>query len=136
MFLIDFRDLRELALENLQTANLALDNKLYNTALENCHYALEKIMKSAIYKEGGTPPTSGHKGHDLVEIANTKINGRKYLHNKIKSNSNMLKYWTEVGSFWKTHHRYEKLNIDAFDMDDMFDAYEGLVRWIDKNLID
>jgi hypothetical protein len=134
--LVDFRDLRELALENLQTAELALEKKLYNTSLENCHYALEKIMKSAIYKEGGNPPTSGQRGHDLVEIANTKVNGRKYLHNKIKSNSIMLKYYTQVGSFWKTHQRYEKLNIDPFDMDEMFDAYEGLVRWIDKNLVD
>jgi HEPN domain-containing protein len=134
--LVDFRDLRELALENLQTANLALENELFNTALENCHYALEKIMKSAIYKEGGNPPTTGQKGHNLVEIANTRVNGRKYLHNAIKSDRNMLRYWTQVSSFWKTHHRYEKLNIDPLDMDDIFDAYEGLVRWIDKNLID
>lgn len=134
--MVNFRDLRELALENLQTANLALENKLFNTALENCHYALEKIMKSAIYKEGGVPPTSGQKGHDLVEIANTKVSGRKYLYNEIKSNSLMLKYWTQVSSFWKTHQRYEKLNINPDDMDDIFDSYEGLVRWIDKNLID
>lgn len=134
--MVNFRDLRELALENLQTANLAVENELFNTALENCHYALEKIMKSAIYKEGGTPPSSGQKGHDLVKIANTRINGRKYLHNAIKTNRNMLKYWSQVSSFWKTHHRYEKLNIDPLDMDDIFNAYEGLVRWIDKNLID
>lgn len=123
-------------MENLQTANLALDNELFNTALENCHFALEKIMKSAIYKEGGTPPTSGQKGHNLVEVANTRVNGRKFLHNAIKSDRNMLRYWTQVSSFWKTHHRYEKLKIDPLDMDEIFDAYEGLVRWIDRNLID
>lgn len=89
--MVDFRDLRELALENLQTANLALENELFNTALENCHYALEKIIKSAIYKEGGNPPTSGQKGHNLVEIANTRVNGRKYLHSAIKSDRNMLR---------------------------------------------
>lgn len=132
----NFRDLRELALENLQTANLALENELFNTALENGHYALEKIMKSAIYKAGGQPPSSGQKGHDLVEIANTRVNGRKHLYNAIKSNGTMLKYWTQVSSFWKTHQRYEKLDIDPLDMDEIFDAYEGLVRWIDKNLID
>lgn len=134
--MVNFRDLRELALENLQTANLALENELFNTALENCHYALEKIMKSAIYKEGGVPPTSGSRGHDLVVIADTLIGGRKYLYNKIKSNGLMLKYWTQVRSFWATHQRYEKLSIDPLDMDEIFDAYEGLVRWIDKNLID
>lgn len=48
----------------------------------------------------------------------------------------MLKYWTQVRSFWATHQRYEKLSIDPLDMDEIFDAYEGLVRWIDKNLID
>lgn len=133
---MNYRDLRELALENLQTANLAFENKLFNTALENCHYALEKIMKSVIYKAGGLPPTSGLKGHDLVEIANTRVKGRKLLHNRIRSNPSMLKYWTQVSSFWKTTQRYEKLNIDPLDMDEMFDAYEGLVRWIDKNLID
>ena len=134
--MVDFRDLRELALENLQTAGLALENCLYNTALENCHFALEKIMKSAIYKEGGNPPTSGSKGHDLVQIANTKINNRKYLHNKIKSHRVMLQYWTEVSSFWKIHQRYEKISIDEDDIEKMFDAYEGLVKWIDKNLVD
>jgi len=133
---VDFRELRELALENLQTANLAYEHKLYNTALENFHFALEKIMKSAIYKEGGNPPISGQKGHDLVAIANTKVAGRKYLHKAIMSDRAMVKYWTEVRGFWSTQQRYKAVAIDLLEMDDIVSAYEGLVRWIDKNLID
>jgi HEPN domain-containing protein len=127
---------RLLALEKLRLAEMAIDEDLYNACIENCHFALELIMKAAIYKAGGTPPTSSKKGHDLLEISKVKINGVKFLHKKILSTRTVLPLWLKIYNRWDTDQRYQYHNIDPLEMDSLFDAYRGVFKWIENNYVD
>jgi HEPN domain-containing protein len=131
-----FEEHRLLALEKLRLAEVAIDEQLYNACIENCHFALELIMKAAIYKAGGMPPTSAKKGHDLLEISKVKIGGVKYLHKKIMSTRTVLQLWLKIYNRWDTSKRYQYLEIDPLEMDSIFDAYRGVFKWIENNYVD
>ncbi len=68
---------RLLALERHQVAKHAFSQGWNNSVLDDYHMSMELIMKSAIYKHGGKPPTSSVKGHDLVEISKSTICGQR-----------------------------------------------------------
>lgn len=131
-----FEEHRLLALEKLRLAELAIDEQLYNACIENCHFAVELIMKAAIYKAGGTPPATSKKGHDLLEISKTKIDGIKFLHKKILATKTVLHLWLRIYNRWDTSKRYQYLTIDYLEIDSLFDAYRGVFKWIENNYVD
>ena len=132
----NFEEHRLLALEKLRLAEMAITEGLYNACMENCHFALELIMKAAIYKAGGTPPTSSQKGHDLLEISMVKIDGMKFLHKKLMSTRTVVQLWLTIYNRWDTKQRYQYLEIDPLEIDDVFDAYRGVFKWIESNYVD
>jgi hypothetical protein len=70
------------ALGRLEAAELLMGSEMYDHAMEQCHFALEKIMKAALIKHGGESPASARAGHNLLIICNTKVGGRKILQSK------------------------------------------------------
>jgi hypothetical protein len=127
---------RLLALEQMELAELALDSRNYNASIGCSHMALELIMKSAIYKAGGVPPTSSVKGHDLLEISKVKIGNRKFLHSAICSDVTILPLWLIVYNRWDTSKRYEYLELDPLEMDDLISKYRRVFIWIKSKFVD
>ena len=125
-----------LALEHKQTAEQALDARNFNAAISEAHLALELIMKSAIYKAGGIPPTSSKKGHDLVEISKTLVSGRKFLHRAINANNTMLPLWLTIYNRWDTSKRYQFLETDPLEMEELIGKYNRLFTWIRIEFVD
>ena len=109
---------------------------LYEQAIMNCHFCVEMIMKAAIYKEGGTPPTSGADGHNLLKIANTRIQGKKYLHSAIVSNRFIVPFWHKIVGAWSTDKRYEFMTLSELDYDDLFEAYRRFYQWIKTQFVE
>ena len=128
--------LRVRSIADIQAAESLMESELYDHAIEQCHFGLEKIMKAALIKHGGTPPQSAKDGHNLLKICNIKVGGRKILLGAIKSNSTMLQYWEKVHSMWSTDLRYGFMGLAPSDYDDLFEAYRGLVGWIRIKLVE
>jgi len=132
----EYEVLRVRSIADIQAAESLMESELYDHAMEQCHFGLEKIMKAALIKHGMTPPQSGADGHNLLKICNTKASGRKILLAAIKSNSTMLQYWEKVHSKWDTDFRYSFMGLEPGDYDDLFEAYRGLVGWIRIKLVE
>ena len=107
--------LRVRSIADLQAAETLMASELYDHAIEQCHFGLEKIMKAALIKHGGAPPRSGPDGHNLLKICNSKIGRRKILLNATKLNSTMLQYWEKVHSSWDTKLRYCFMELSPSD---------------------
>lgn len=131
-----FEDYRLLALEKLRIAEISLDENMYNSCMENCHFSVELIMKSALYKAGGNPPTTSRKGHNLLEISKTKVDGVKLFHSKIRSTRNVRLLWAKIHSKWDTSMRYRDLGIGHEEMEELYRAYRGVFKWIQNNYVD
>jgi len=136
----NYEQLRRLAIERHEIAKHALSQKWYNSAMGDYHMSLELLMKSAVYKHGGTPPTSSVKGHDLVEISKASIvgapRGMKNLHKAITADRTVVTLWTNINSAWDTSKRYKYLQLDPLDIDDLADAYERIFVWILTNYVE
>jgi len=132
----EYEVLRVRSIADIQAAESLMESELYDHAMEQCHFALEKIMKAALLKYSVTPPQSGADGHNLLKICNTKAGSRKILLVAIKRNSTMLQYWEKVHSKWDTDFRYRFMGLEPGDYDDLFEAYRGLVRWIRIKLVE
>ena len=128
--------LRVRSIADIQAAENLMDSELYDHAIEQCHFALEKIMKAALLKQGIKPPQTGADGHNLLKICNAKSGGRKILLGAIKSNPKMLQFWEKVHSKWNTNLRYGFMGLTADDYDDLFEAYRGLAGWIRVKLVE
>jgi HEPN domain-containing protein len=132
----EYEVLRVRSIADIQAAESLMSSELYDHAMEQCHFGLEKIMKAALIKHGVKPPQSGSDGHNLLKICNVKTGGRKILLGAIKSNSTMLQYWEKVHSRWDTDLRYGFMGLDPSDYDDLFEAYRGLTGWIRIKLVE
>lgn len=55
------------------------DDALYEQAIMNYHFGVEMIMKAAIYKAGGVPPTSGANGYNLLRKTSVEVGNKKFL---------------------------------------------------------
>lgn len=130
-----YEQLRLLALERKMIAVRSHADGLYNSAMGDFHMAVELIMKSAVYKNGGTPPTSARKGHDLVEIAMSTLSGMENLHSSILSSGNSEK-WTNINSAWDTSKRYQYFEFDPLDADELATSYERIFEWILINYVE
>jgi len=109
-----------------------MNNEKYDQAIELSHFALEKIMKAALSKQEISYPLV----HDIVILANIKNRGEKYLLGHINKHHNMVKYWELIHGKWNVNLRYEFMNLDPGDFDDLFVAYRGLVGWIRTQLVE
>lgn len=132
----EYEILRVRSIADMQAAESLMASELYDHAIEQCHFGLEKIMKAALIKHGENPPRSGRDGHNLLKICNVKVGGRKILLRAVKSNSTMLQYWEKVHSRWDTDLRYSFMGLDPSDYDDLFEAYRGLAGWIRIKLVE
>jgi HEPN domain-containing protein len=119
----------------LAEITLSSEEGLENTVLENCHFALELMMKAAVIKAGGTPPETGQKGHDLLEISKVRIDGVKFLHSKIRSTRYICENWTTIYNRWNTSYRYQYLDLDTDDIGEFFEAYKRVIKWIENNFV-
>jgi hypothetical protein len=128
----EFEILRQRSIEDIESASILIDNEKYDQAIELSHFALEKIMKSALGKQGLDYPLT----HDLIVLANIKYRGKKYLLSQIKTNPTMLDYWTMVRCSWTINYRYSFMKNDPMDFDELFLAYRGLTRWIRAKLVE
>lgn len=90
------------------------DEPLYDQAIMNCHFGTEMIMKAAIYKVGGTPPTGGADGHNLLKIAQVKVHNKKLLHGAMNRHRFILPFWHKIVGAWDTNKRYELKLIRGF----------------------
>lgn len=127
---------RLLALEQIEMAQLALDSKNFNAAIGCSHMALELVMKSAIYKAGGMPPTSAVKGHDLLEISKVKIGKKKFLHSAMIADRTIHPLWLIIYNRWDTNKRYEYLELDPLEMDELISNYRRVFAWIRTKFVD
>lgn len=132
----EYEILRVRSIADIQAAESLMTSELYDHAIEQCHFGLEKIMKAALIKQGVKPPQTGGDGHNLLKICNLKVGGKKILLGAIKSNSTMLQYWEKVHSKWNTNLRYGFMGLTANDYDDLFEAYRGLAGWIRVKLVE
>ncbi len=128
----EFESLRQRSIEDIESASILIDNEKYDQGIELSHFALEKIMKSALEKQGLAYPLT----HDLIVLANIKYRGKKYLLSQIKTNPTMLEYWTKVRCSWTINYRYSFMKNDPMDFDELFLAYRGLTRWIRTKLVE
>lgn len=126
----EYEVLRIRSIADIQAAESLMASELYDHAIEQCHFGLEKIMKAALIKNETRPPQSGPNGHNLLKICNVKVRGQKILLRAIKSNSTMLQYWEKVHGRWDTNLRYGFMGLTPSDYDELFEAYRGLVGWI------
>ncbi|OFZ25780.1 MAG: hypothetical protein A2381_03415 [Bdellovibrionales bacterium RIFOXYB1_FULL_37_110] len=127
------------AIEHFLMAEKAINhevNPLYEQMVMNCHMGVEMIMKAAIYKFGGIPPTHGPEGHNLLKIASTKIGKRKLLLDAINSTGFIQPLWHKIVSAWNINKRYEFMGLSPLDYDDLYEAYERFYRWIVAKFVD
>ena len=126
------------AIEHFLMAERALDSDepLYDQAIMNCHFGSEMIMKAAIYKAGGIPPTSGADGHNLLKIAQVKIHNKKILHMAMNNHRFILPFWHKIVGAWDTNKRYEFMGLSESDYDDLYEAYTRFYQWIKIELVE
>lgn len=126
------------AIEHFIMAERALDGEepLYEQAIMNCHFGTEMIMKAALYKAGGSPPTSGSEGHNLLKIAQTRVKNKKILHDAMNKNRFILPFWHKIMSAWDTNKRYEFMELPEADYDDLYEAYTRFYQWIKTELVE
>jgi hypothetical protein len=128
------------AIDHFTMAERAMDTDdgeaLYEQAIMNCHFGVEMIMKAAIYKAGGVPPTSGANGHNLLKIASTKVGNRKFLQGKINSNRSMLPMWGKIHSAWDTNKRYSFMDLPELDYEELYEAYRRFYQWIKVTFVE
>lgn len=122
--------------ERAMTPDFDGQKPLYEQAIMNCHFGTEMIMKAAIYKAGGTPPTSGPAGHNLFKIAKTKVDNRKLLHRAINSNGFIIPFWHKIVGAWDTDKRYEFMGLSESDYDDLYEAYTRFYQWIKRKFLE
>ena len=128
--------LRQRSLEDVEMARMAMECEFYDSAMERCHFALEKIMKAAIIKAGGRPPSKGPAGHNLLKLANVKINNRKFIHSAIISQRTILVSWHKIHSRWNTDLRYSSMDLHPLDYDDLYESYKRVYQWIRVTYVD
>jgi HEPN domain-containing protein len=130
-----YEQLRLLAIERRLIAQRAFEEEMYNSAIGDYHMAVELIMKSAVYKNGGTPPASSRRGHDLVEISISMLPDMENLHTSILSSGNTEK-WTNINSAWDTGKRYQYFEFDPLDADEFATSYERIFEWVLTNFVE
>lgn len=128
----DYEVMRLRSITDIMAAEALMESDLYDHAIEQIHFALEKIMKAALLKAGTYPPLT----HNLLRISNVRVGNRKILLKAIKSNPTMLLYWEKVHGRWSTDLRYGFLSLEPSDYDELFEAYRGLAGWIRVKLVE
>lgn len=128
----DYEVMRLRSITDIMAAEALMESELYDHAIQQSHFALEKIMKSALLKAGTYPPLT----HNLLRISNVRVGSRKILLKVIKSNPTMLLYWEKVHGRWSTDLRYGFLSLEPSDYDELFEAYRGLAGWIRVKLVE
>ena len=129
---MNWTELAHRAREYQAAAEILIENNQLQTALEQAHLSVELLMKSAILKSSGIAP----KTHNLREIAETKISGKKFLSKQISSTKFIRGDFNTIMSAWDMQDRYRVRELDRYDTEQLIETYRKVYQWIRTNFVD
>lgn len=128
----EWRDLRTRATEQHHSVEVLLEGGFVDKALEAAHLSLEIAMKTAISKKGGVYAHT----HNLKDLADVKIQNKKFLANELKSTKFIRPIFNRVHSAWRMGYRYTRVPYTSEDKNDLIEDFGRVYQWILTNFVD
>jgi HEPN domain-containing protein len=128
----NWRDLASRAREYHLGADLLFDQNLFQNSLEQAHLSVELIFKAAIHKAGGI----SMQVHDLRNLSETRVNGRRFLSKEITAQKNTRTEFNKIISAWNMQMRYEKLDWDFSEVEELLESYRKVYSWTKINYVE
>jgi HEPN domain-containing protein len=119
------------AKEKSQSGLILLKYELYRDCIECLHFSCELGIKAVVLKNGSQPKST----HNLRDLVTTSYKGKKELYLALISNERVKKAFQRIYSAWTVEMRYNVVNLDRNDVDDMARCYGVVFKWLEKNFL-